>query len=47
MNVTGAQMDRALFGTANHDHQKAARLAMKKGVRVTVEFEARAHPDDE
>lgn len=21
--------------------------AMKKGVRVTVEFEARAHPDDE
>lgn len=47
VNVTGAQMDRALFGTANHDHQKAARLAMKKGVRVTVEFEAHAHPDDE
>lgn len=47
VKVTGAEVDRALFGTANHNHQKRAKLTMKKGVRVTVEFEARAHPDDE
>lgn len=47
VKVTGAQMDRELAGSTNHDHQKAAKLTMKGGVRVTVDFEARAHPDAE
>ena len=47
VKVTGAQMDRELAGSTNHDHQKAAKLTMKAGVRVTVDFEARAHPDAE
>lgn len=47
VKVTGAELDRELSGSTNHNHQKAARLTMKKGVRVTVDFEARAHPDAE
>lgn len=47
VKVAGAQMDRELSGSANHNRQKAAKLAMKSGVRVTVDFEARAHPDEE
>ena len=47
VKVAGAQMDRELSGSANHNRQKAAKLAMKSGVRVTVDFEARAHPDAE
>ena len=47
VKVTGAEMDRPLAGAANHNRQKAAKLTMKKGVRVRVDFEARAQPDAE
>lgn len=47
VKVTGAAMDRELSGSTNHNHQRAAKLTLKKNVRVTVDFEARAHPDAE
>jgi len=47
VKVTGAVLERPLAGTANHNHQKAARLTFKKGQRVQVDFEARRQPDAE
>lgn len=47
VKVTGAELNRSLEGSANHNKQKSAKLTLHKGREVIVDFEARAHPDAE
>ena len=44
VRVTGATTDREVSGLANHNKWKTCRIVLKKGEKVTVDFEARADP---